>query len=142
MPGGKAKYRRFTQLVNAENPVYLYNYAEGSRDLDMLAPAICGEQHGVMLLGLGGHAFSKIGMEELMRGMLGAVTSCLCNLCSTPVSSNRPHDLDTPALVVCQACLVCQAAVAHKLELNCSGGATHAGIKHIRLGTTTKRQPG
>lgn len=60
MPGGKTKYRRFTQLVNAENPVYLYNYAEGSRDLDMVAPAICGKQDVVAQLGLGRRAVSHL----------------------------------------------------------------------------------
>jgi hypothetical protein len=56
MPGSNAKYRKFTQLVNAENPFYLYNYAEGSRDLDMVAPAICGKPDAVTQLGLGRRA--------------------------------------------------------------------------------------
>jgi hypothetical protein len=39
--GGKA--RELTQLVTPENPQYLYNFADRSGEMDMEAPAVCGE---------------------------------------------------------------------------------------------------
>ncbi len=40
---GKQKERQLVQVVTPENPQYLYNFAEKSSEVDVEAPAICGE---------------------------------------------------------------------------------------------------
>jgi hypothetical protein len=131
MPGGKTKYRRFTQLVNAENPIYLYKYAEGSRDLDMVAPAICGKGYIVTHLG--------DGMQNLVRSctIWWVLTQAVLSGCTASAMHLSPF---TTHMIAIHPPLWCYRIVqlvklvsCNKLGSNCFRGTAHAGTKQTAI---------
>lgn len=40
---GNSKARALVQVVTPENPQYMYNFADRMGDVDVEAPAVCGE---------------------------------------------------------------------------------------------------